>query len=79
MKSIKDYTEKMKEEEITRAIIVVQEDVTAFAKTHITVDLSDFAIEIFKESELLVNITKHILVPRHTPLSDDEKKAVLQR
>ncbi|KAI9725139.1 MAG: DNA-directed RNA polymerases II 24 kDa polypeptide (RNA polymerase II subunit 5) [Chrysothrix sp. TS-e1954] len=36
-------------------------------------------IEVFNEQDLLVNITKHELVPRHVLLSVEEKKAVLQR
>ena len=36
-------------------------------------------IEVFNEQDLLVNITKHELVPRHVLLSAEEKKAVLER
>ena len=36
-------------------------------------------IEYFVEDQLLVNVTKHELVPKHIPLSKQEKKAVLKR
>lgn len=36
-------------------------------------------IEIFLEEQLLVNITKHELVPKHILLSKEEKKRLLQR
>jgi DNA-directed RNA polymerase I, II, and III subunit RPABC1 len=36
-------------------------------------------VECFTESELLVNITKHQLVPEHRILSPEEKATLLQR
>ncbi len=36
-------------------------------------------IELFEETELLVNITEHILVPKHQVLADDDKKALLSK
>jgi DNA-directed RNA polymerase I, II, and III subunit RPABC1 len=38
-----------------------------------------FTIEAFQESELLVNITQHVLVPRHEVLSPEDKKTLLTR
>lgn len=36
-------------------------------------------IEVFAENELIVNITDHELVPKHVPLSDEEKQQLLNR
>ncbi|KAK5056491.1 DNA-directed RNA polymerases II 24 kDa polypeptide (RNA polymerase II subunit 5), partial [Cryomyces antarcticus] len=36
-------------------------------------------IEVFREEDLLVNITMHELVPKHVLLSRDEKAALLER
>ena len=36
-------------------------------------------LELFQEKELLVNITEHELVPKHFPIDDREKKALLEK
>lgn len=36
-------------------------------------------MEVFHEQDLLVNITRHELVPKHVLLSKEEKSALLQR
>jgi DNA-directed RNA polymerase I, II, and III subunit RPABC1 len=38
-----------------------------------------YHLESFQEAELLVNITKHVLVPTHIVLSQEEKLALLKR
>lgn len=38
-----------------------------------------FRFEFFLEKELLVNITEHDLVPKHTPMTEEEKEALLER
>lgn len=40
---------------------------------------SQFQIEAFQESELLVNITHHVLVPQHEVLRQDEKRELLSK
>lgn len=40
---------------------------------------SQYRLEEFSESDLLVNITHHSLVPRHQVLSPSEKKALLDK
>lgn len=37
----------------------------------------DLRFELFEEDEICVNITHHELVPKHTPLSEEELKEVL--
>ena len=36
-------------------------------------------LELFQEKELLVNITEHELVPKHFPIDDKEKRALLEK
>lgn len=38
-----------------------------------------FLIEQFQEQELLVNITEHVLVPKHQVLTKEEKDTLLKR
>lgn len=38
-----------------------------------------FTLEEFSESDLLVNITRHILVPPHEVLTLEEKQTLLQK
>lgn len=82
----------MEERGITNAILVAQNTLTAFARNvsiRMFVKWCGFQaiasvapqrnIEYFVENELLVNITRHELVPKHIPLSEDEKQALLKQ
>ena len=69
----------MKNEQVFRAIMVVQQSLTPFAKQCLVEMAPKYILEVFQEQELLVNITRHTLVPTHQILSDDEKKTLLER
>ncbi|KNA14511.1 hypothetical protein SOVF_106950 [Spinacia oleracea] len=79
VKTIKHYTNTMKNENVSRAILVVQQNLTPFAKTCISEISGKFHVEVFQEAEMLVNIKEHVLVPEHQLLNDEEKKTLLQR
>lgn len=79
VKTIKNYTNIMKTENVQRAILVVQQNLTPFAKTCISEISAKFHLEVFQEAEMLVNIKEHVLVPEHQLLTDEEKKTLLQR
>ncbi|EJT46437.1 DNA-directed RNA polymerases ii 24 kda polypeptide [Trichosporon asahii var. asahii CBS 8904] len=40
---------------------------------------SEYHLEDFKEADLLVNITRHFLVPKHTIMEPEEKSALIKR
>ncbi|KAJ1686767.1 hypothetical protein LUZ63_018157 [Rhynchospora breviuscula] len=79
MKHIKKYVELMKHENVPRAILVLQQNLTPFAKSFLQELSSAMFIEVFQEAELLVNIKDHVLVPEHQVLTSEEKKTLLER
>jgi len=79
VKPIKIYTDRMRDEGVTNAILVLRVDITPFAKQAVQ-EISDLChVEHFKEAELLVDITEHTLVPEHIVLSQNEKAELLKR
>lgn len=40
---------------------------------------SEYSLEEFSESDLLVNITRHFLVPKHQIMKPDEKAALIKK
>lgn len=79
VKTIVAYIKKMEEEEITRAIIVVSQGMSPSAKKAINDIGPKYTFEPFLDSELMINITNHFLVPTHQLLSPEEKKELLGR
>lgn len=79
VKTIKTYAQRMRDESVARAIMVIQASLTPHAKQSLVDVMPQFHIETFQEAELLVNITEHTLVPKHQLLTDDEKKTLLLR
>ena len=81
VKPIKRYMDRMNEEKVRRAILIVQQNLTAFARQAMAEIQSSegLVMEQFQESELLVNITEHVLVPQHMVLTKEEKTTLLAR
>jgi DNA-directed RNA polymerase I, II, and III subunit RPABC1 len=79
IKPIKTYCDRLKEEKVSRAIIIIQQALTPFAKQGLAEMSPRCVIEHFLEAELLVNITEHNLVPRHVLLTNAEKQTLLAK
>ncbi|KAE7997030.1 hypothetical protein FH972_001700 [Carpinus fangiana] len=79
VKTMKTYSQRMKSENVFRAILVVQHNLTPFARSSINEISTKFQLEVFQEAELLINIKEHVLVPEHQVLTIEEKKTLLER
>ena len=69
----------MQEENISRALIVVQSGMTPSAKQALVDMAPKYILEQFREAELMINITEHELVPEHVVMTTDEKRELLAR
>ncbi len=78
VKTIRICLNEMVENNIKRSIIIVKDNITPFAKYEID-SLVDYHIEIFKESELINDITEHELVPKHEKISEEEKNMIFKK
>ncbi|XP_078437138.1 DNA-directed RNA polymerases II and IV subunit 5A-like [Wolffia australiana] len=79
VKSLKTYVNRMKSENVFRAILICQQNLTPFARSAIQDFSHKFHLEVFQEAELLINIKDHVLVPEHQLLTNEEKKTLLER
>lgn len=62
-----------------RGIIIWSEKISPAAKKTLVEMQSEYHLEDFAEADLLVNITKHFLVPKHQIMTPEEKSALIKR
>ncbi|KEG15177.1 putative DNA-directed RNA polymerases II [Trypanosoma grayi] len=81
MEAMKRYHTQATEANCDRVIIVSHGKMNATVKRHVD-DLNrsslSLKIQLFDEDDLVVNITHHELVPKHTQLEEEEIKEMLQ-
>ncbi|KAH9838360.1 DNA-directed RNA polymerase RPB5 subunit [Rhodofomes roseus] len=68
----------LEEKNIQQGVIVFPGNMTPSARKVIVAMASQYKLEEFSESDLLVNITHHTLVPKHEVLTPEEKKELLE-
>lgn len=71
---IRDIIQMMTKFGSNHCIVVYKDSITASVKKIIEDKSNNFEIETFTENDLSYNITKHVLVPRHEKVDDDEAK-----
>ncbi|KAH3757379.1 RPB5 subunit of DNA-directed RNA polymerase [Pelomyxa schiedti] len=75
---VREFMNRLEGEGAKRGILVCQTGITPMAKTAIQT-VAEYIIEDFTEQELMINITRHSLVPAHVVLSADDKHELLTR
>ncbi|EME42651.1 hypothetical protein DOTSEDRAFT_73472 [Dothistroma septosporum NZE10] len=78
IKHIKQFAQVLSEKNYYTGIFVSAVAPTP-AAMKIIPSILPTVMEIFREEDLLVNISKHELVPKHVLLSPEEKKGLLER
>lgn len=79
---ITNFSKNMKEKELKNGIIVCNKGLSNNAEKllkQINLSSDDFFLEFFKFDDLLINISKHELVPKHELCSEEEKRLVLKK
>lgn len=79
IKTIKTNLDKMDVDTLSSIIVIYKYAITTFAKQFISSDVNNIFVQVFSEKELAFNITKHEYVPKHTPLTSDEKHEIVKR
>lgn len=64
---------------LSKCIVVFTNHASSQVKTFLKDSDINLDLEIFDKYELGFNVTKHVLVPKHTLLSCDEKKELLKK
>ncbi|THV02876.1 DNA-directed RNA polymerase RPB5 subunit [Dendrothele bispora CBS 962.96] len=79
VKTMRKMLSILEEKSIQRGIIVFPGNMTPSARKVIVAMAAQYRLEEFSESDLLVNIVHHTLVPRHEVLSTEDKKILLDK
>lgn len=61
------------------SILIHRSDFTPKAKSSISTVTSDYHIQVFNDSELNLNITKHFMTQKHVLLNESEKYELLKK
>ncbi|TFK72974.1 RPB5 subunit of DNA-directed RNA polymerase [Pluteus cervinus] len=79
VKTMKKLLDILEGKDIQRGIIVFPGTITPSARKVIAGMGNNFRLEEFSESDLIVNIVHHTLVPQHDVLTAEQKKLLLEK
>lgn len=74
----KELIEKTKEEKINHVILILQYNLTPRAKK-LRLENPEIEIEVFLMTEMVFNVTKHVLVPKHELLSSSNTALITEK
>lgn len=75
--TIQEIYDRIEGENLSRLILILQGRIMPRARQSMKEKFT-FKVDIFQVAELLVNITKHVLKPKHDVLSEEEKAKLLK-
>ncbi|XP_074564862.1 DNA-directed RNA polymerase V subunit 5A [Curcuma longa] len=78
LSTLREMYNAVKQENLTNLILVLQSKMSSKARDGVK-EISRIKVETFQITELLVNITKHVLMPKHEFLTTDEKQDLLKK
>ncbi|KAF2664449.1 RPB5 subunit of DNA-directed RNA polymerase [Microthyrium microscopicum] len=78
VKTVRNFAHTMEQNSVYSGILVTAVSVSS-ACHKIAQATFPKVMELFEETDLIVNITQHELVPKHIMLSPEEKQALLER
>ena len=76
--TFKSVIQSMRANNVLHAILIVKGSLTSTVRS-IMDALDTYRLEVFREQDLVINITEHDLVPRHEVLSKEAKRNLLDR
>lgn len=76
---VRSFCQKLAALGVHRGIIVHKQPLSPQTVKVLSLISDKYKLEAFLEVELIVNITKHSLVPKHILLTPDQKKSLLER
>lgn len=76
---VKKIIEYIDEDEIKHIILIITDPLTTYAVKEMKNNKNNTELEIFYENEMIYNITKHVLVPKHELLDEKHTKLMLNK